>query len=467
MSDGNVMSEKLWENMEMDIVEEKWQDVIEFLKKDFDIGSLCFDTWIKPLKIGSVKNNKIYIQVSSDVWVNFLEKKYQVPLQLSIKEIVGEDYQVVFYAGRLEQYEENIPLHEKFIGRRFGEKYTFESFVVGASNRFAYAVARAVAEAPGEVYNPLFIYGETGLGKTHLLQAIGNEVSAHNCETKVLYTTSENFTNELIRALKQRGRSNPEDTMDAFRNKYREVDVLLIDDIQFISGKESTQEEFFHTFNHLHMLGKQIVISSDQSPKYMKTLEKRLKTRFEGGVIADIGMPEYETRRAVIEKMIERERWARYNVSDETIDYLAKSVTGSIRELEGAMNKLVAYFRLNNQEIPIDLSMVKEVLHYGTDVENKPKITPEYIMEIVAQHYGITPAEIKSKKRDRKIVIPRHITMYLLRKKTDLTLEAIGMIMGKRNYSTVKYAIEKIEEDVEKDGRLKESIELLEKMIGV
>ena len=295
MSDGNVMSEKPWENMEMDVVEEKWQDVIEFLKKEFDIGRLCFDTWIKPLKIGSVKNNKIYIQVSSDVWVNFLEKKYQVPLQLSIKEIVGEDYQVVFYAGRLEQYEENVPLYEKFRGRRFSEKYTFESFVVGASNRFAYAVARAVAEAPGEVYNPLFIYGETGLGKTHLLQAIGNEVSAHNCETKVLYTTSENFTNELIGALKQRGGSNHEDTMDAFRNKYREVDVLLIDDIQFISGKESTQEEFFHTFNHLYMLGKQIVISSDQSPKYMKTLEKRLRTRFQGGVIADIGMPEYET----------------------------------------------------------------------------------------------------------------------------------------------------------------------------
>ncbi len=336
-------------------------------------------------------------------------------------------------------------------------KYTFDTFVVGENNNIAHAASLAVSESPGEIYNPLFIYGGVGLGKTHLMQAIGNFIIQQNSSLKVKYVTSEVFTNELIESIRtEKNTSNKN-----FREKYRNVDVLLIDDIQFIVGKESTQDEFFHTFNTLREAKKQIIISSDRPPKDFETLEERLRSRFEWGLIVDISPPNYETRMAILRKKEELEG---YNVDNSILDYIATNVKSNIRELEGSLNKLVAYSKLTRSEINMEFAenVLKDIISPNAHRE----ITPDLIIQIVAEHFGITTADISSQKRSNEIAYPRQIAMYLCRSMTDVPYETIGNYMGKRDHSTIKYGVDKIAKDMNSNESLKNTVDIITKKIN-
>ena len=325
------------------------------------------------------------------------------------------------------------------------------------NNNIAHAASLAVSESPGEIYNPLFIYGGVGLGKTHLMQAIGNFIIQQNSSLKVKYVTSEVFTNELIESIRtEKNTSNKN-----FREKYRNVDVLLIDDIQFIVGKESTQEEFFHTFNTLREAKKQIIISSDRPPKDFETLEERLRSRFEWGLIVDISPPNYETRMAILRKKEELEG---YNVDNSILDYIATNVKSNIRELEGSLNKLVAYSKLTRSEINMEFAenVLKDIISPNAHRE----ITPDLIIQIVAEHFGITTADISSQKRSNEIAYPRQIAMYLCRSMTDVPYETIGNYMGKRDHSTIKYGVDKIAKDMNSNESLKNTVDIITKKIN-
>ena len=344
-------------------------------------------------------------------------------------------------------------------------KYTFDTFVVGGNNNFAHAASLAVAESPGEVYNPLFLYGGVGLGKTHLMHSIAHFILDKNPKKKVLYVTSETFTNELIEALKNGKTAGNESAMSQFRDKYRNNDVLLIDDIQFIIGKESTQEEFFHTFNHLHTSGKQIIISSDKPPKDIETLEARLRTRFEWGLIADISSPNYETRMAILQKKIELDNLEKYNIPKDVLEYIATNVKTNIRELEGSLNKLIALYKLNNNG-PIDIALAAEALKDIISSENKREVTPELILDIVSEHFGVSISDLKGNKRNAEIVYPRQIAMYLIRSMTDTSLKGIGVILGGKDHSTIKHGIEKIDSELSTDETLSNTINIIKKKIN-
>ncbi len=460
----------------MNIVEEKWPEIIEHLRVEHDLSNVSFSTWIQPLKVYKVVDNTVYILVNMNASVEYIEKKYLLPLKVSIAEVTGTEYDVVFLSEDDERVsaasdsltETNQQKRSRTAAEKAGlnPKYTFDSFVVGGNNNFAHAASLAVAESPGEVYNPLFLYGGVGLGKTHLMHSIAHFILDNDPTKKVLYVTSETFTNELIAALKNGKTSDNESTIDQFRNKYRNIDVLLIDDIQFIIGKESTQEEFFHTFNHLHSSGKQIVISSDRPPKDIETLEARLRTRFEWGLIADISAPNYETRMAILQKKIESDHLEQYNISMDVLDYIASNITSNIRELEGALNKLIALYKLNNYENPIDIPMAAEALKDIISTENQKEITPDLILDIVADHFNITVADLKSNKRNAEIAIPRQIAMYLIRSMTDASLKTIGVFLGGKDHSTVKYGCEKIADEIETDEQLANTINILKKKIN-
>jgi chromosomal replication initiator protein len=333
-------------------------------------------------------------------------------------------------------------------------RYTFDTFVVGGNNEFARAAALAVAENPGEIYNPLFIYGGVGLGKTHLMHSIAHFVLSQNPDTKVLYVTSEKFTNELIESIQK-------NTTNQFRDKYRLIDILLIDDIQFIIGKERTQEEFFHTFNTLHESKKQIIISSDRPPKEMLTLEDRLRSRFEHGLLADIQSPDYETRMAILRK---KEELDGLSIDEEVLRYIATNIKSNIRELEGALTKIVAFSRLKKREL--NLLLAEEALQDIISPNEKKVITGEFIVEVVSEHYNLTPAEIYSKDKSRNISYPRQIVMYLCRKLTDLSVTEIGKILGNRDHSTVLHGYDKVATDMEKDASLHNTIDVLVKKIN-
>lgn len=325
-------------------------------------------------------------------------------------------------------------------------KYTFDTFVVGSNNNLAHAAALAVAESPGEIYNPLFIYGGVGLGKTHLMHAIAHFILKNTPDAKILYVTSETFTNELIDAIRNKNNT----TTTEFREKYRNNDVLLIDDIQFIIGKESTQEEFFHTFNTLYESKKQIIISSDKPPKEIETLEERLRSRFEWGLTVDIQSPDYETRMAILRKKEELEG---YNIDNEVITYIATNIKSNIRELEGALTKVMAYSRLNKCEI--NLKMAEEALKDIISPGAQREVTPELIIQIVAEHFGLTPQDIASQKRTKEIVYPRQIAMYLCRDMLATPLQTIGSFLGGRDHTTIIHGADKISSDLKKDETLK------------
>ena len=460
----------------MNIVEEKWLEIIEHLRVEHELSNVSFTTWIQPLKVYDVIDNTVFILVNMNASVEYIEKKYLLPLKVCIAEITGTEFEVVFISEDDDKLNEiqnmSIEASQKKKSKTAAEKaglnpkYTFDTFVVGGNNNFAHAASLAVAESPGQVYNPLFLYGGVGLGKTHLMHSIAHFILANNPKKKVLYVTSEIFTNDLIEALRTGRTSGNESAMSKFRDKYRNNDVLLIDDIQFIIGKESTQEEFFHTFNHLHTSGKQIIISSDRPPKDIETLEARLRTRFEWGLIADISSPDYETRMAILSKKIELDKLEKYNIPNEVLEYIAKNVKTNIRELEGSLNKLIALYKLNSNGKPIDIALAAEALKDIITSDNNREVTPDLILDIVSEHFDITIADLKSNKRIAEIANPRQIAMYLIRTMTESPLKTVGIILGGKDHSTVKYGVEKIAKEIKKDETLANTINIIKKKIN-
>ena len=460
----------------MNIVEEKWPEIIEHLRVEHELSNVSFTTWIQPLKVYDVIDDTVFILVNMNASVEYIEKKYLLPLKVCIAEITGVEYEVRFISEDSSQLTElqslaaeaNQHKRTKSLAEKAGlnPKYTFDTFVVGGNNNFAHAASLAVAESPGEVYNPLFIYGGVGLGKTHLMHSIAHFILEKNPKKKVLYVTSETFTNELIDALKNGKTSGNESAIVKFREKYRNNDVLLIDDIQFIIGKESTQEEFFHTFNHLHTSGKLIIISSDKPPRDIETLEARLRTRFEWGLIADISAPNYETRMAILQKKIELDHLEKYNIPHDVLDYIATNIKTNIRELEGSLNKLIALYKLNSYQDPIDINLATRALKDIISSKNNRVVTPELILDIVADHFNISVADLKSNKRNAEIAIPRQIAMYFIRSMTDTSLKSIGIILGGKDHSTIKYGADKIAIEIKEDETLANTINIIKKKIN-
>ncbi|KLU68141.1 MAG: hypothetical protein RHS_6032 [Robinsoniella sp. RHS] len=394
--------------------------------------------------------------------LNYISKKYTLPIKVAVAEITGLDYNIEFILPeQAKTIEKSMPpastLNENLEKANLNPKYTFDTFVVGGNNNFAHAASLAVAESPGEMYNPLFIYGGVGLGKTHLMHSIAHFILERNPLSKVLYVTSESFTNELIEAI----RNGNNTAMTKFREKYRNIDVLLIDDIQFIIGKESTQEEFFHTFNDLHGSKKQIIISSDKPPKEIQTLEGRLRSRFEWGLIADISSPDYETRMAILRK---KEELDGYQIDDDVIKYIATNIKSNIRELEGALNKLMAFSNLEKREITVGLA--EEALKDIISPDENREITPELIIDIVAEHFHLRPEDLKGNKRNSEIVFPRQIAMFLCREMTDTPLKTIGNIMGKKDHTTIIHGCKNINNEMAKSENVRNTVEIIKKKIN-
>lgn len=447
----------------MELVEKKWDEILLTVKREHELTDVSFNTWLKPLEIYSIQNKRLYILVSTEqMGLSYITKKYYLPLKVAIAEITGIEYEIEFILPEqakkiVSPRTKKIPTTEEAEKSNLNPHYTFDTFVVGNNNRFAHSASLAVAESPGEVYNPLFIYGGVGLGKTHLMHSIAHFIQSNNPDLKVLYVSSETFTNELIESI----RNGNNTAMTKFREKYRNIDVLLIDDVQFIIGKESTQEEFFHTFNELHVAKKQIIISSDRPPKEMETLEERIRSRFEWGLLADIGSPDYETRMAILRK---KEETDGFMLDDEILNYIAVNIKSNIRELEGALNKLVAYSNLVKTEITMDIA-VKELQNIISP--DKPKeVTAQLILEVVSEHFGITIDQIMSKSRSNDIAKPRQITMYLCKQMTDLPLESIGQLLGGRDHSTIIHGIKKVTDEISSDKNFKQTIETIKKKIN-
>ena len=459
----------------MSIIEEKWDEILDLLCTEYSVSYLSYTTWIKPMKVKEFHDGKLIIHTGKEAGTDFLSRKYRKQLETSVRDVTGIECHVFFESESGEKSDDEAAksylademIMEKLESSNIIPKYSFENFVVGNNNNFAQAAAVAVAESPGDVYNPLFIHGGVGLGKTHLMHAIGRHIIENDVSKRVLYVTSEVFTNDLIESIKK-GNAGNDMSMESFRDRYRNIDVLLIDDIQFIIGKESTQEEFFHTFNHLHMAGKQIVISSDQPPKNMTTLEERLKTRFEWGLIADMQRPDFETKMAILHKKIEVDNYQRYDIPDDVLEYIAMSVESNIRELEGCLRQVVAFAVLNrrtHEKVVIDLPLAKEAIKDIIAQNQQKLITPELIMEVVADHYSIPVSDIKSSKRNREIAVPRQVIMYLCRKLTDCPLKSIGIAVGGKDHSTISHGIEKIEKELKTDDTLKKDVNVLTKKI--
>ena len=458
----------------MSTVIEKWDEILGIVKKEHDLSDVRFDTWLKPLKVYDVSGNVVTIVASDQVRLSYINKNYKLPLQVTISEVTGmTDCEVKFILPEDVPAKKSIsdaaPDQDNRFKARCEEanlnpKYTFNTFIVGSNNKLAQAAALAVAESPGNTYNPLFIYGGAGLGKTHLMHSIAHYILDREPSKKVLYVTSETFTNDLITAIRN-GKTGNDLAMNAFRDKYRNNDVLLIDDVQFIIGKESTQEEFFHTFNHLHNAGKQIVISSDKPPKDMTTLEARLRTRFEWGLIADISVPDYETRMAILYKKIELDQLERYQIPDEVIQYIAMNIKTNIRELEGSLNKLIALYRIGGRK-NFDVSLAAEALKDMIAPDDSHKVTPELVLDVVSDHFNVSVSELKGSRRNARTAGARQIVMYLCRQMTDASLQSIGDLLGGRDHSTVNHGVDKIARDVEKDETLRNTIEIIQKKIS-
>lgn len=427
-----------------------WGKTVNELKTK--LNSQSYETWIMTMKPVSIRNNVFYIIVQDHFSRDWLNNSY-APLFKDIISKIDNSVMDVQFVMQDEIIQDNTEVkYRKAIyelkNTPLNHKYTFDNFVVGDSNRFAHAACLAVADSPAKAYNPLFIYGGVGLGKTHLMHAIGHFISETN-KLQVAYVTSEKFTNDLISAIRE------EKTVE-FKEKYRNIDTLLIDDIQFLAGKERTQEEFFHTFNTLYEASKQIIISSDRPPKEIPTLEDRLRSRFEWGLITDIQPPDYETRIAILQKKANMEN---YNVQDDVITFIADNINSNIRELEGALIRVAAYSSFTNQTI--DKATAKEVLK---DIlpDNKPvEITVQLIQQKVANFFGIKIEDLKSKKRHRAVSLPRQIAMYLCRELTDYSLPKVGDFFGGRDHTTVLHAQDKVAKEIQKDPTFAQTVHKL------
>ena len=444
--------------------QEIWKKVLEVAESE--ISKTTFNTFLKDTELKEIRDNVAYIFVIHEFYADWLNSNYKDVIQTIMKDIIGYEVDPKFYtAEQLAELDETSRKQSNTVNKtsaiddshddidQFNTHNTFDTFVIGPGNRFPHAASLAVAEAPAQAYNPLFIYGGVGLGKTHLMHAIGHHVLSNKPNAKVIYTSSEKFTNEFIKSIR-------DNETEAFREKYRKIDVLLIDDIQFIQNKEQTQEEFFHTFNELHQNKKQIVISSDRPPKEIAKIEDRLHSRFEWGLIVDITPPDYETRMAILQKKIEEEN---LDIPPEALNYIANQIQSNIRELEGALTRLLAYSKLQGK--PITTELAAEALKDIIQVPKSKKISIQDIQKVVGHYYNVRIEDFSAKKRTKSIAYPRQIAMYLSRELTDFSLPKIGEEFGGRDHTTVIHAHEKIANDIKSDPTFKQEVENLEKEI--
>lgn len=430
---------------------EKWENVLRLVREE--VNDYQFTTWFAPLHPILVGDNRMVFEFENKFVLSIMRQSYYLMLKNAVMISYGKEYQIDFVPkgenpilSASPEKQSDQPEGDLSTASMLNPKYTFETFVVGASNQFAHAAALAVAELPSDAYNPLFLYGGAGLGKTHLMHAIGHHIHRNNPNAKLLYITSESFTNQLINAITQR-------TSQELRDRLRTVDVLMVDDIQFIAGKTATQEEFFHTFNELHGNGKQIVISSDRPPKEIPTLEERLRSRFEWGLIADIQKPDYETRIAILRKKAELEHIA---VSDNVLHYIAEKIESNIRELEGSLTRVNAMAQLSGGQITLE--MAREALERIMPAGEARAVTPETIIKAVAEYFSVSEADILSQRRNREIAQARQIAMYLIREQTQLSTTRIGDLFGGRDHTTVMHACDKIAQLSEKDEEIRRAV---------
>lgn len=435
-----------------------WKRALELLRDE--VSSISYETWILPIQPISIDTKAIQLGVNSDFFKNHIENKFKDLIKNTIKHITSRELEIEYILpgqnseNVSDKKDKNKDENSELNGLSLlNPKYNFETFVIGNGNRLAHAASVAVAESPAKAYNPLFLYGESGLGKTHLLHAIGNYIEQNHNLGKILYVGAEKFTIEIINAIK-------DDKTEEFRQKYRNIDVLMIDDIQFIGGKERTQEEFFHTFNALYEARKQIIITSDKTPKEINTLEERLRSRFEWGLMADIQPPDLETRIAILKKKAQQENIV---LPEEIYIIIAEKITANIRKLEGALNRVVAYSTLTGSRITIENTedILKDIFASGSDRQ----ITGQLIIDSVARHFDIRNDDFKTIKRNREIAYPRQIAMFLCRMIADMSFPQIGDLMGGRDHTTVMHACRKIEDDMKKDMNLRRNIDELKRNI--
>ena len=467
-------------NEAFDLINSRWDDILDFVKKEYSgqISSVTFKTFIAPLVPYDVKQNKNGTYTLFIVVIDNMEKKQILArrcdsmISVAIEDITGLDCNIELVLEADTRGSEEQPhrlitqtkvgvTHATLYDANLNPNYTFDSFVVGGSNNMAHAASLAVSNSPGESFNPLFIYGGPGLGKTHLMQAIARRILEMDPEKKVLYVTSETFTNEVVDFIKNKSSSS---AAAEFRKKYRGLDVLLIDDIQFIIGKDRTQEEFFHTFNDLVQKKSQIVITSDKPPKDFENLDERFKSRFENGMTVDIKSPDYETRKAILKAKAERDH---FNIDDSILTYIAKNIESNIRELEGALNKVKFLRSLGlTTSRDITLEMAQEALKDMISAEKPLQVTPEHILRVVADHFSISEEDIKSKKRNAEVVYPRQIVMYLSRQMTQATQDTIGRVLGGKDHSTIINGYNKISTLISESEETYKTIEILQKKIS-
>jgi len=447
----------------LEIIKNKWNEILNMVREIETIADVAYDLWIAPLKPYDILEDRLIVLVDKKQFLDIINKRFKQTLRIAILDVTEINKEILFIdeSGLDSLYKEDkkeeLSFSDALKNANLNSRYTFDSFVVGSSNDLAHAACVAVAELPGEQYNPLYIYGGAGLGKTHLMQSVAHFILQQNRNAKIRYVTSETFINEFVDSIRNKNNISPAE----FRKKYRELDVLLIDDIQFLIGKEGTQEEFFHTFNALYDNRKQIIIASDKPPKDIDNLEERLRSRFEVGLIVDIQMPDVETRMAILRKKEELEG---YNIDNEVIKYIADNIKSNVRELEGALTKVVAKSRLVKQ--PITLTLAEDLLKDHITPSERREITADVIIEIVAEHYNLNRSELASPTKKKNIAYPRQIAMYLCREMTDVPLVTVGELLGGRDHSTVIHGCDRISTDLRTNEQLQSTIENLRKKIA-
>ena len=447
-------------------ISDNWENIKYTVYNEYELSKVAYDTFIEPLIFHDIdeENKKVIVLIPDDQAqaIKVITSKYALFFKVTITELIEVDCDIIFMLEKDKESDELKQANYRPVSKNIydhtglNSKYLFENFVVGKNNNFAYNASLAVAESPGKIYNPLYIYGGSGLGKTHLLHSIGNHILNNDSDKKIIYTTSEDFTNEVITSI----RSGNAAKITEVRNKYRNIDVLLLDDVQFIIGKESTQEEFFHTFNHLFMKEKQIILTSDKPPKDLETLDERFTSRFAQGLIADIQAPDYEIRMAILQNNAELQN---KKIDNEIFDYIAKNVTSNIRELESALNKVLAFAKIEKRQI--NMQCVEEALKDIINNEMK-EVTPRLIINIVAEHYNINPNDIASNRRSQEFVQPRQVVMYLCRQLTDCPYNEIAKLVGKKDHSTVIHGQRKIKNDLLVNEDLKNKVNKILKVIN-
>ncbi|MDO8506996.1 MAG: chromosomal replication initiator protein DnaA [bacterium] len=442
-----------------------WQAALGEL--ELTLSKANFTTWFRGTSIISQESGEIIISVPNVFTKEWLENKYNSQIKETLEHVTGPISKIIYKVGQPETLKKEIV--ESAAERdmdieiedapevldNLNPKYIFDDFVVGETNKLAFAACQSVAKKPGTAYNPLFVYGGVGLGKTHLIQAIGNQMKKADPKKKVEYVTSEKFTSDFISSISEK-RTN------SFKDKYRKVDILIVDDMQFLAGKEQTQEEFFHTFNALHQANKQVILASDRPPKAIPTLEERLRSRFEWGLLVDIQPPEVETRIAILQK---KARLKGYELPLEIYDYIARNIQHNVRELEGALNRIIAYSELNNKKP--DMALAQNILGNLLSNPKRKALTGRKIMEKVADFFDISMTDLTSKKRDKEIVLPRQIAMYLMREELSLSYPKISKEAGKNDHTTAMHACTKIEKEMDKDEPLRHNINLIKERLYI